>query len=153
MKNFSFPSAQTILLIIAGLVTILTWFVPSGKYETLMFQKEDNQFVRTMISSTENLPATQETLSSLGIKIPLEKFTSGAIYKPINIPNSYKEIPSNPQSILDFIKSPIKGIIEAADIIFLVLIIGGLIGIINSTGAFDAGISWLANALKVRSIY
>ncbi len=53
-----------------------------------------------------------------------------------------------PQGLLAFFKSPIKGIIEAADIIFLVLIIGGLIGIMNLTGAFDAGISWLAKTLK-----
>ena len=33
---------------------------------------------------------------------------------------------------------------------FLVLIIGGLIGIMNFTGAFDAGITWLANMLKGR---
>src|SRR5690606_10592138 len=32
--------------------------------------------------------------------------------------------------------------------IFLVLFIGGLIGLMNLTGAFDAGISWLAIALK-----
>jgi uncharacterized ion transporter superfamily protein YfcC len=48
------------------------------------------------------------------------------------------------------VKSPIKGIIAAADIIFLILIIGGLIGIMNLTGAFDAGISWLAKILKGR---
>ena len=35
-----------------------------------------------------------------------------------------------------------------SDIILLVLIIGGLIGIVNSTGAFEAGISRLAYALK-----
>lgn len=33
MKNIKFPSAQTILLIIAGLVTLLTWLVPAGKYK------------------------------------------------------------------------------------------------------------------------
>ena len=97
-----------------------------------------------------SLKATQETLNNLDVKIPLEKFTSGDIWKPINIPNTYKKLKAQPQGILDFIKSPIKGIVEAADIIFLVLIIGGLIGIMNLTGAFDAGISWMANALKGR---
>ena len=46
MKKLKFPSAQTILLIIAGLVTILTWFVPAGKYETLGYNKDDNTFTR-----------------------------------------------------------------------------------------------------------
>lgn len=148
MKKLKFPTAQTILLIIAALITLLTWFVPAGKYDTLAFSSDSNVFTKISQNSTETLPATQETLNALNIKIPLEKFTSGDIYKAINIPDTYQQLESNPQGIAEFIKSPIKGIIEAADIIFLVLIIGGLIGIINSTGAFDAGISWLADTLK-----
>ena len=150
MKKIKFPTAQTILLIIAGLVTLLTWIVPAGKYDTLVYNKADNTFTQASENESNTLKATQETLDALSIKIPLEKFTNGDIYKAINIPNTYKKLEAKPQSIADFIKSPIKGIIEAADIIFLVLIIGGLIGIINSTGAFDAGISWLATALKGR---
>ncbi|AUC81507.1 YfcC family protein [Lacinutrix sp. Bg11-31] len=150
MKNMKFPTAQTILLIIAALVTLLTWLIPAGKYDTLVYNKDTNNFTQASIEKSINLPATQETLNTLSVKIPLDKFTEGDIYKAINIPNTYKKLESRPQGILEFIKSPIKGIIEAADIIFLVLIIGGLIGIINSTGAFDAGISWLANALKGR---
>jgi uncharacterized ion transporter superfamily protein YfcC len=150
MKNIKFPSAQTILLIIAGLVTLLTWLVPAGKYQTLGYNKDANQFTRVALEKTETLPATQQTLETLNIKIPLEKFTNGDINKPINIPNTYQELEAQPQGFYDFVQSPIKGIIESADIIFLVLIIGGLIGIINSTGAFDAGISKLATALKGR---
>lgn len=148
MKNIKFPTAQTILIIIAGLVTLLTWLVPAGKYDTLLYNKADHTFIQTGIKGTKTLKATEETLEALAIKIPLEKFTSGELYKPINIPNTYKTLEAQPQGVTDFIKSPIQGIIEAADIIFLVLIIGGLIGIINKTGAFDAAISWLANALK-----
>lgn len=114
------------------------------------YNKDANQFTRVALEKTETLPATQQTLETLNIKIPLEKFTNGDINKPINIPNTYQELEAQPQDFYDFVQSPIKGIIESADIIFLVLIIGGLIGIINSTGAFDAGISKLATALKGR---
>ncbi len=148
MKKIKFPSAQTILLIIAGLVALLTWVVPSGKFDSLAYNKTEKTFTRTSLEKTETLPATQETLDNLDIKIPLEKFTNGDINKPIGIPNTYSEVEATPQGIVAFIKSPIKGIIEAADIIFLVLFIGGLIGIMNYTGAFDAGISWLATTLK-----
>lgn len=148
MKKIKFPSAQTILLIIAGLVALLTWIIPSGKYDSLTYDKSSNSFIITSTNSTETLSASQESLNKLNINIPLEKFTEGDIWKPIGIPNTYKIVESQPQGILEFLKSPIKGIIEAADIIFLVLIIGGLIGIMNKTGAFDAGISWLAKALK-----
>ena len=150
MKKLKFPTAQTILLIIAALVTLLTWFVPAGKYDSLVYNSTNKTLTITSFDGSNSLPATQKTLDDLNIKIPIEKFTSGDIYKPISIPNTYKELEAKPQGIIDFFKSPIKGIIEAADIIFLVLIIGGLIGIMNFTGAFDAGITWLANMLKGR---
>lgn len=148
MKKIKFPTAQTILIIIAGLVAILTWVIPSGKFDSLAYNKSENTFTKTNLEATTTLIATQNTLDSLNIKIPLEKFTNGNIWKPISIPNTYKEVEKTPQGVTAFIQSPIKGIIEGADIIFLVLFIGGLIGIINYTGAFDAGISWLAIALK-----
>ena len=150
MKKLKFPTAQTILLIIAALVTLLTWFIPAGKYDSLVFNSINKTLTIISLEGSNALPATQKTLDDLNIKIPIEKFTSGDIYKPISIPNTYKELEAKPQGIIDFFKSPIKGIIEAADIIFLVLIIGGLIGIMNFTGAFDAGITWLANMLKGR---
>lgn len=148
MKHLKFPSAQTILLIIAALVTLLTWIVPAGKYDTLVYNEDIKAFTQTSAEDSKNLPAKQATLDALSIKIPLEKFTNGGIYKAINIPNTYKKLEAKPQGVLDFIKSPVKGIIASAEIIFLVLIIGGLIGIINSTGAFDAGIASLTDKLK-----
>ena len=150
MKKLKFPSAQTILFIIAGFVTVLTWLVPAGKYDSLAYNATNKTFSVTSQKENIDLPATQETLETLNIKIPLEKFTSGDIYKPIGIPYTYNELKAQPQGFTDFIKSPIKGIIASADIIFLILIIGGLIGIMNLTGAFDAGISWLAETLKGR---
>lgn len=148
MKKIKFPTAQTILLVIAAMVAILTWVVPAGKYDTLTYNKEANTFTRLSLGETTLLKASQETLNGLNIKIPLEKFTNGDIWKPISIPNTYKKLDAHPQGITDFIKSPVKGIIESSDIIFLVLFIGGLIGIMNKSGAFNAGIAWLAKTLR-----
>ena len=148
MRKLKFPSAQTILLIIAALVALLTWVVPSGKYDTLAYNSTDKTFLRKSMGESVVIPAEQVALDQLNIKIPLKKFTEGAITKPISIPNTYKKTASNSQGFFEFVQSPIKGIIAASDIIFLVLIIGGLIGIMNMTGAFDAGIFWLVNKLK-----
>ncbi|HMC01609.1 MAG TPA: hypothetical protein VKN14_11295, partial [Flavobacteriaceae bacterium] len=153
MKKLKFPTAQTILLIIAALVAILTWIIPAGKYNSLAYNQDTKTFSVITQESTTTLPATQKTLDDLEIKIPLEKFTSGDIWKPISIPNTFQELEAKPQGPIELILSPIKGIIEAADIIFLVLFIGGLIGIMNSTGAFEAGIAWLAEALKGREYW
>tara|TARA_R110002049_G_scaffold118007_1_gene271875 strand:+ start:197 stop:622 length:426 start_codon:yes stop_codon:yes gene_type:complete len=141
MKKLKFPTAQTILILIAVFVTLLTWLVPSGKYDSLAYNAVSNTFTKISLEERIELKASQETLEELNIKIPIEKFTSGDIYKPIGIPNTYKPLESRPQGFSALVQSPIKGIIAAADIIFLILIIGGLIGIMNLTGAFDAGIA------------
>ncbi|MBU2904216.1 YfcC family protein [Arenibacter algicola] len=150
MKKLKFPTAQTILILIAVLVTILTWLVPAGEYDSLAYNAQSNSFTKISIGESVELPATQATLQKLDIKIPIEKFTNGDIYKPIGIPNTYREMEAQPQGLAALAQSPIKGIIAAADIIFLILIIGGLIGIMNLTGAFDAGIAWMAKTLKGR---
>ena len=148
MKKIKFPSAQSVLLIIAAFVAVLTWLIPSGQYDRLAYNKDNNTFIQTSQEKTISLPATEETLATLEIKIPLEKFTSGAINKPISIPETYKELKSNPQGFKSFVLAPLKGIIQTADIIILVLFIGGLIAIVNYTGAFEAGISKLSLLLK-----
>lgn len=150
MKKRKFPSAQTILLVIAAFVAILTWIIPSGKYDSLTYNKSDNTFIIESKGNKTSIPANQRSLDQLNIKIPLENFTTGAIYKPISIPDTYEKVAANPQGFFELVQSPVKGIIEASDVIFLVLFIGGLIGIMNLTGAFDAGILWLSTVLKGR---
>ena len=148
MKKIIFPSAQTILLLITAFVALLTWCIPSGEYDRLAYNKKDNSFIKTGKESNVTLEVSQKTLDDLKIKIPLEKFTSGAIYKAISIPETYKKLEAKPQGIKEFILAPLKGIIAVADIIILVLFIGGLVAVVNFTGAFEAGISRLSILLK-----
>ena len=148
MKKIKFPTAQSILIIIAAFVAILTWLIPSGQYDRLAYNKSDNTFIRTSQEKSVVLVANQKTLDDLKVKIPLENFTSGAIYKAISIPDTYKELESKPQGFKEFVLAPLKGIIAVADIIILVLFIGGLVAIVNYTGAFEAGISRLSILLK-----
>ncbi len=146
MKNF--PSAQTILLIISAFVAMLTWVIPAGEYASLSFDNAENIFIKTADGDSKKLPASQETLNELNVQIPLDNFTSGAIYKPIGIPGTYQQMDANPQGFFALLQAPVKGIIETADIIFLVLFIGGLVGIVEKSGAFTAGIGWLTSLLK-----
>lgn len=150
MKKITFPTAHTVLLIIAGLVALMTWIVPSGKYDRLGYDKEKNEFTQTGQGEAKVFPATQETLDELGVNIPLEKFIDGDIWKPVGIPGTYHELKPAPQGFGAFIQSPLKGIMGAMDVILFVLIIGGFIGVVHFTGAFDAGVAWLAVRLKGR---
>ena len=79
------------------MVTLLTWIVPAGKYNTLSYNSSDNSFTINGLEKQTTLEASQETLEKLHIKIPLEKFTNGDIWKPINIPNTYKKLDAKPQ--------------------------------------------------------
>ena len=145
-----FPSALTILMILAALVAISTWVIPAGNYDSLTYNADTDTFTRTGNPHPQAFPATQEVLDELNIKIPLGNFTSGAIYRPVGIPETYQKVDARPQGFIAFVMSPIKGILEVADIIFLVMIIGGMIGVMNLTGAFNAAIAWMGNALKGR---
>lgn len=94
------PHTYTIIFCIILFMTILTWLVPSGVFDT------------------------QETADG----------------RTVVIPGTYHEVESNPQGLDDFFTAPIKGIIDAAETIGFVLIVGGAFGVINSTGAIEAGI-------------
>lgn len=150
MKNLRLPSPQSILLIIAAFAAALTWIIPAGQYDKLSYSQDTNTFHLISEGASMQLPGKQATLDSLGIRIPIEKFTGGDIYKAISVPGSYHKLEAKPQGIFAFLQSPVKGIIAASDIIFLILIIGGLIGIMNQTGAFIAGIAWISSLLKGR---
>ena len=99
MRKLKFPTAQTILIFIAIIVTFLTWLVPAGKYDTLAYNTTSETFFKTSLEKSIELPATQETLDNLDIKIPIKKFINGDIYKPIAIPNTYKELASRPKAL------------------------------------------------------
>ncbi len=148
LKKIKFPTAHTVLFLISAAICVLTWLVPAGQFDRLSYDVGKQVFIRSTNDSQTELPVIQKTLTDLGINIPLEKFTSGALSKPISVPNTYKTLDSRPQGLIAFIQAPLKGIVQSADIILLVLIIGGLVQIVNATRAFEAGIAWLGNQLR-----
>lgn len=150
-KKFSFPSAFTTLGIILALAALLTWVIPAGTYSKLTFDTDKSVFtVVNPKGESKELPGTQATLDSLGIKAKIDKFKDKSIYKPIAVPGTYEQVKATPQGPLDVLKAPIKGIADSFEIILFVLIIGGAIGVLNSTGTFAAGISALSRATKGR---
>ena len=148
-KKFEFPSAFTVLVIILILAAALTYLIPSGRFSKLTYSKESNEFMITDENEKVTVqPATQEVLDKLNINLSVNKFTEEIIKKPIAIPGTYKRIPQSPQGIVEIIKSPVAGVADSVDIVIFVLILGGVIGIINKMGAFDAGIAALSKKTK-----
>lgn len=151
--KLGFPTAHTIILCIAALVAFMTFLVPAGQYDKLSYDSDKKLFIRSGQAAAQELEATQETLDQLNIRINVDKFINGDIYKPIGIPKTYHKLDPNPQGFIEFIKSPIRGMVGAIDVILLILIIGGYIGIVSHTGAFDSGIGWLADRMHGRETW
>ena len=144
-KRLSFPTAYTVLFIILILAAVLTYVIPAGRYERLEYDADQNLFVTYDINDeTNTLPATQETLDSLNINIDINKFLDGSITKPIAIPNTYQRIEQSPQGLIDLLIAPVEGVMDSVDIMIFVLILGGIIGLVNKTGSFDAAIASLS---------
>ncbi|MCT8977972.1 YfcC family protein [Clostridium sp. CX1] len=148
-KKRGFPTAFTVLFIVLILAAILTYIVPAGSYSKLKYDTDKKVFTVTKPDgSVDEMPSKQGTLDKLGIKVDLEKFEDGSISKPVAIPGTYEKVAQNPQGPIDVLQAPLKGVYDTVDIILFVFIIGGCIGVLNNSGAFDAGIASLSRATK-----
>ena len=147
--KLSFPTAYTILFLLTIIAVIATSFVPAGQYSKIAYDMDGASFTITEPGGEiETKPGTQETLDELGIKIELEQFTSGSLAVPVSIPNTYQGVESTAKGIGDITLSAVSGVIQSVDIMVFILILGGLIGTVNKTGAFEAGLIALTKRTK-----
>lgn len=65
-------------------------------------------------------------------------------------PDSFQWKDATPVGLFDMIKSVHTGLVEASNIIFFVLIIGGFFGVLSATGTVDVLITTMANKLSKR---
>ncbi|TDQ56977.1 putative ion transporter superfamily protein YfcC [Mesocricetibacter intestinalis] len=148
-KHFKFPTAFSILFIILIIAVGLTWIIPAGSYSKLTYSPSANHFiVKSYQQPDQVLPATKESLDQLNIKIELSNFTEGVIRKPVAVPGSYQRVEQNPKGLQDIAISMVEGTIEAADVMVFIFVLGGMIGVINKTGSFNAGLSALSKRTK-----
>ena len=147
-KKKSFPGPIPILMMVIILAAACTWLLPAGQYSKLAVSGEN--FTLVSNSGQINLPFTQKTLDSLGIKIQVQKFIAGDIRKPISVPGTFIKLKRNGQGVISILQAPVKGIMDSIDIILFVLIIGGFMFVFNQTGAMVKGIGWVAHTMKGR---
>lgn len=60
--------------------------------------------------------------------------------RQVVVAGTYHAVPANPQGIFDVLKAPVNGFENTALVIAFLLIIGGVLGIVEKTGAITAGI-------------
>lgn len=86
--------------------------------------------------------------------IPAGEFTRDTIDgRSVVLPGTYQQVDPSPQSILSFFSAPYQGFSEAVGVIAFIFIIGGAFGMINATGAIDAGLLKLVNFTLSNPLY
>lgn len=143
------PGAFTILFILTIVAVIATWLVPAGAYSKLAYNSATEQLkVTNPQGEVKNLPSTQAELDKLGVKIDIDQFKSGAINEAVSIPNTYQRLKQRPASIAAIPESMVNGTIEAVDIMVFILVLGGMIGVVKASGAFESGLVALTQKTK-----
>ncbi len=147
VKPKSLPTPLTLIMLVIVLAAGSTWLLPAGQYSKL--SADGNQaFVVSSASDTVSLLFTQQTLDSLSIKIPVQKFSNGDIRKPISVPGTYQKQQARPQGLIAILQAPVKGIMDSIDVILFILFIGGFMAVFNKTGALFEGVTHLAQRMK-----
>lgn len=76
--------------------------------------------------------------------IPAGEYSYNVINnRHVLIPGSYQVSAQNPQGLFAFLTAPIKGFVQASLIIGFCFLVGGSFGILNKTGAIDAGLFYM----------
>ena len=102
------PHTLVIIAVIIALVTLATYLIPGGAYETAV-----NESGKTVV-----------------------------------VNGTFKYIKSNPQSIFDVLQAPVQGLIDGAEIIAFLFLVGGAFSIISKTKAIDFGILKIVSMFK-----
>jgi len=72
--------------------------------------------------------------------------------REVVVSGTWHSVPAAPVSPFDAAVAVPKGMIAAADVIFLVLLVGGAFVVVDKTGALGQVTGWLADRLSTRSI-
>ena len=143
------PGAFTILFILTIIAVLATWIVPAGSYSKLSYDAGAHEFkIVDAYNKTKMVPGTQAQLDKLGVKVDVKQFESGAINKPISIPGTYERLGQKPAGPDQITTSMVNGTIEAVDVMVFILVLGGLIGVVQMSGAFESGLLALTKKTK-----
>ena len=67
------------------------------------------------------------------------------------VAGSFHPVPQNPVGPFAVLMALPQGMTEAASVIFLVFLVGGAFSVVEGTGAFNQGVTWLVRALGHRT--
>src|SRR6056297_2266108 len=125
LKKFKVPHVFVLLTSFIFICSLLTYIIPSGLYERQTIPLGES--TRTVV--------VPDTYKKLDKEISLNWIILGSI----------DDDKARPVSIINFLTAIPRGMVDMADIIFLVFIVGGVLGILQRTGTITAMIQSLLN--------
>ena len=81
-----------------------------------------------------------------------ERRQDPATGRMVVVAGTYHGVAPNPVNAFSAVVALPKGMADAADVIFLVFLIGGAFTVVDETGTLRRGIGWLVNRLKGRDL-
>ncbi|WP_125762103.1 YfcC family protein [Companilactobacillus hulinensis] len=143
------PGAFAMLFILTIFAVIATWTIPAGAYSKMVYNSSSADLkITSSTGQTSHVPATQKELDKLGVKIDIKQFTSGGITDAVSVPNTYQRLKQKPAHISAITESMVNGVIETVDIMVFIFVLGGLIGVVKESGAFESGLMALTKKTK-----
>lgn len=113
-------SPTIVMFIIVLIATALTYLLPSGSFEREKIEREGKK-ITVVVPNSYHTVDKQYTMSD------------------VLFGNGSKEH-AMPVSAMQMVRAVPEGIVEQADLIFMVMFIGGMFGILNKSGAIEAGL-------------
>ncbi|MDX1531686.1 MAG: TIGR00366 family protein, partial [Rhodothermales bacterium] len=120
LTRFKAPDTTLIIFTIIVLAAVLTWFIPPGAFDKVEIQVEG--------------VGTREVVVP-GSFEPIEREGVGVLERLLG-------------TVSAVLTAPIEGFVSAAEIIAFVLLIGGAFGVLQQTGAIDAGLRRLVGVAR-----
>lgn len=125
------PHVMALLTIVVGVMSVLSWVIPSGAFT--------REKVKVGVLTKELVvPGSYRTLDKIrsldGLLLPAEVGDGQAA----------------PVSLLGFLSAIPRGLEQSADIIFFIFMMGGVFGILQSSGAITAALGKLTEMFSDR---
>lgn len=114
-------SPTIVMVIIVLIAALLTYLVPSGEFKREKVEQQDGKKVTLVVPDSYKTTQKEYSFSDVLVGTP-----SKEVVKPVSVIQTLHAVP--------------KGIIEQADLIFMVMFIGGMFGVLSKSGAIEAGL-------------
>lgn len=125
-KHIKILSAFAVLFGIITLMAVLTWIIPSGKYNLVQDPNDSSQMIREA-GTYQEIPKIETTVDE---------------------ETGEETTVDHRQGLWDVFMAPIKGMSDRLDVIVFVLILGGFLGVVMKTGALDAALGGLLKKMQ-----